>query len=230
MNLTSEILELKNVAQHIADKLEDFIVKGTLAPGSRLIQTKVAEQFGVSRLPVRDAFAILVKKELAIPLPRKGIVVRPILVREIHDLFELRQLIECYAFSRSAPQLTNDDLAQASALIRQQATIDAKAQFLQLLEVDETFHQLLWSRFDNQEMLQVLNKVWKRIKLIRAHARDLRDWKQASVTHHEQIISALAAKNFTLATQLVAEGIQRSEKELTEVIGKIPSPESHFSD
>lgn len=218
MNLTSEINELRNVAQHIAAKLEEFILNGTIAPGTRLIQTKVAEQFGVSRLPVRDAFAMLMKSELAIALPRKGIMVRPIHAKDVRDLFELRRLIETAAIRKSAPLLSPEDLRQARALIAAQAQIDPATDFKGLLATDERFHRLLWSGNDNAEIELVLSRIWNRIKLLRAQARGLPEWQKTSVTHHEQIIEAIEAKQFDEAARLVEAGISRSEQELTALI------------
>jgi len=71
-NFNAGINELKNVAQFIAQKLEEMILIGTLAPGQHLVQTDIATQFGVSRLPVRDALRILEKRELAVTKPRHG--------------------------------------------------------------------------------------------------------------------------------------------------------------
>jgi DNA-binding GntR family transcriptional regulator len=222
MNLTAEINELRNVAQHIAAKLEEFILNGTIPPGTRLIQTKVAEQFGVSRLPVRDAFAMLMKSELAIALPRKGIMVRPIHTKDIRDLFEVRRIIETAAIRKSAPALTPQDLAQARALIAAQAAIDPAVDFTGLLEADERFHSLLWSHHNNAEIDLVLTRVWNRIKLVRAQARGLPEWQKVSVTHHEQIVNAIEAKDFDEVVRLVESGIVRSEEELTSLVARTP--------
>ena len=212
MDLTAEINELRNIAQHIAAKLEQFILDGTIAPGTRLIQTVVAEQFGVSRLPVRDAFAMLIKDELAIALPRKGIMVRPILLKEIADLFEPA------ATRKSLPRLTDADVAQARALIAAQAQIDPVKDFGGLLAADERFHRLLWSHNGNAEIDVVLSRIWNRLKLVRAQARDLPAWQTVSVSHHEQIVAAIARRQFDEATQLLETGIKRSQQELTQLI------------
>lgn len=222
MSLTTEINELRNVAQHIAAKLETFILNGTIKPGTRLIQTSVAEQFGVSRLPVRDAFAMLIKSELAVALPRKGIMVRPISPKDVSDLFELRRIIETAAIRKSVPLLTAEDLAQARALIAAQAAIDPAADFTGLLAADERFHHLLWSRNSNAEIDQVLSRVWSRIKLVRAQARGLPGWQKVSVTHHEQIVAAIEAKNLDEVVRLVESGISRSAEELTSLVARMP--------
>jgi len=220
MDLTAEINELRNIAQHIAAKLEQFILDGTIAPGTRLIQTAVAEQFGVSRLPVRDAFAMLIKDELAVALPRKGIMVRPILLKDVSDLFELRLLVETAATRKSLPLLTPEDVAQARTLIAAQAKIDPVKNFAGLLAADERFHRLLWSHNDNAEIDRVLSRIWNRLKLARAQQRGLPGWQTVSVSHHEQIIAAVARQQFDEAAQLVEAGIKRSQQELTPLISQ----------
>lgn len=224
MDLTSEINELRNIAQHIAAKLAQFILDGTIAPGTRLIQTNVAEQFGVSRLPVRDAFAMLIKDELAVALPRKGIMVRPILLKDVADLFELRLLVETAATRKSLPLLTSADISQARILIAAQAQIDPVKDFAGLLAADERFHRLLWSHNDNTEIDRVLSRIWTRLKLVRAQQRGLPGWQTVSIAHHEQIVAAIARQQFEEAVQLVEAGIRRSQRELTELIAQRPNP------
>ncbi len=225
MDLTTEINELRNIAQHIAAKIELFILDGTLAPGTRLIQTAIAEQFGVSRLPVRDAFAMLIKNELAVALPRKGIMVRPIRAKEVADLFELRLLVETAAIRKSLPLLTADDIETARNLISAQARIDPATDFVGLLAADERFHRLLWSRNNNVEIDLVLSRIWRRLKLVRAQARDLPAWQTVSVAHHDKIVSAITQRRIDAATKLVEAGIKRSEKELTALLARTPGVE-----
>jgi len=226
MDLTDEINELRNIAQHIAAKLELFILDGKIPPGTRLIQTEIAKQFGVSRLPVRDAFAMLIKHELAVALPRKGIVVRLIHRKEVSDLFELRRLVETAAIRKSLPLLTNADIAQARSLISAQTSVDPATGFAGLLAADERFHRLLWSRNDNEEIDLVLSRIWKRLKLVRAQARGLPTWQTVSAAHHEQIVAAIERKDLDEAIQLVEAGINRSEQELTKLIGQMSQKSS----
>src|SRR5690554_3140508 len=106
--------DLQNVAQFIAGQLERMILDGTLAPGTRLIQTEIAEQYKVSRLPVRDAFRILEKKELVVALPRKGMEVRRVSAKEALELFELRWLLERYAAEQSLYKFQSEDVEEAA--------------------------------------------------------------------------------------------------------------------
>lgn len=206
---------LPNVAQFIAEQLERMILDGTLAPGHRLVQTDIAERFGVSRLPVRDALQILEKKELAVNQPRRGMIVRPIEAKEVRELFELRLVLEGYAFSISAPLLAESDLERAERLVGQQEATD---DFVQLMGIDEQFHLLLLTRFDNSEAMKHIGQVWRRIKVMRSFARDVRDWKAHSVESHRQILSMLRGKKFKEAQQCLESGIRRGRDEILEQV------------
>lgn len=210
---TQEVEKLPNVAQFIAEKLEGMILQGELAPGTRLIQTEVAADFGVSRLPVRDAFAILIQKDLVVALPRRGVMVREIDRQQLNNLFELRELLETHAVKRSLPHLTPADLEQAERLVAKQEKT-AERDMVTLLDIDESFHRLLWSRCGNAELDAHIGDVWRRIKLIRAQARQVAGWKKRSLESHHRILASLRAGDAKAAVEQIRTGIQRSRDEL----------------
>lgn len=221
-DFNTSINELKNVAQFIAQKLEDMILSGELTPGHHLVQTDIATQFGVSRLPVRDALKILEKRELAVTQPRRGIIVRPLKPQEVTDLYELRLLLESHAFAQSAKNLTPADIAAAEAIIRQQEAHQMD-QFLVLLALDEQFHFQLFARCTNAETKAYLAKIWGRIRVLRSLARDEQDWNKNSIKSHRAILSAIRAKDFKKARTLLEEGILAAEGKILASVTRLSS-------
>lgn len=221
-DFTAGINELKNVAQFIAQKLEEMILAGTLAPGQHLVQTEIAAQFGVSRLPVRDALKILEKRELAVTQPRRGVIVRPLDLREVADLFELRRLLESHAFARSVRNFDERDLAEAEAILRQQESL-TMADFIRVLDLDEQFHIKLCARCGNEEIKAHLAKLWSRIRVLRSLERDWEDWNRNSVKSHRSILAAIRAEDYKKARQLLEEGIDRAETKITGTVQALVS-------
>jgi DNA-binding GntR family transcriptional regulator len=215
--LTAGINDLKNVAQFIAHKLEEMILVGTLAPGQHLVQTEIAAQFGVSRLPVRDALKILEKRELAVTQPRRGVIVRPLNLQEVADLYELRRLLEGHAFSRSVRSFEPADIAEAEAIIRKQESL-TMGEFIQVLDLDERFHIKLCSRCDNAEIRAYLAKIWSRIRVLRSLERDWEDWNRNSVKSHRGILAAIKAEDFKKARLLLEDGIDRAEEKIAATV------------
>jgi DNA-binding GntR family transcriptional regulator len=216
-DLTAGIMELKNVAQFIAHKLEEMILVGTLAPGQHLVQTEIAAQFGVSRLPVRDALKMLEKRELAVTQPRRGVIVRPLNLREVADLYELRRLLESHAFARSVRNFDERDLAEAEAIVKQQESL-TMADFLRILDLDEQFHIKLCSRCENEEIKAHLLKIWSRIRVLRSLERDWQDWNRNSVKRHRGILTAIRAEDYRKAQRVLEDGISQSETKITALV------------
>ncbi|MGH8017899.1 MAG: GntR family transcriptional regulator [Opitutaceae bacterium] len=214
------INELKNVAQFIAHKLEEMILTGALAPGQHLVQTEIADQFGVSRLPVRDALKILEKRELAVDQPRRGMIVRPLNLREVRDLFELRRLLESHAFARSAKSLDETDLAEADAIIKEQESREMD-EFLVLLELDEKLHIKLCSKCGNEEIKAQLARLWNRIRVLRSLERDREDWNKNSAKSHRAILAAIRARDFKKARALLEEGIDGAEEKIATSVAEL---------
>lgn len=205
--------ELESVAQFVARMLERMILLGEIRGGERLVQTELAARFGVSRVPIRDALAILVRKELAVSVPRKGLVVRTASERETRDLYELRMLLEDHAYASSLPLLTGEDRSRAGAIVARQADIDA-ADVVSLLDVDQQFHELLLSRCPNAELLATLSRLWVRIRILRAQVGEPRDWKTTSVQGHRRVLESVEAGDWDGACELLRRNIERSRDDI----------------
>lgn len=219
-DLSAGINELKNVAQFIAAKLEEMILAGTLASGQHLIQTDIADQFGVSRLPVRDALKILEQRELAVTLPRRGVIVRPLNLREVHDLYELRRLLESHAFARSVRHFDDRDIAETEEILERQESL-AMDDFVRILDLDERYHMKLCSRCENEEIKASLAKIWSRIRVLRSLERDWKEWNRNSVKSHRGILAAVRAEDHRKARQLLEDGIDRAETQIAATVSKL---------
>src|SRR5690554_402538 len=84
--------------ERLVAALRKAVLEATLPPGSRLVETKWAEQLGVSRGPLREAIFELVKEGLLEQVPFRGTVVRSLSVEDIQEIYSFRTLLESFAF------------------------------------------------------------------------------------------------------------------------------------
>jgi DNA-binding GntR family transcriptional regulator len=133
----------------IIQQLRAEIVSGQIAPGEKLSEARLAERFGVSRMPVRDAFKELENAGFVTIEERRGTFVRRTSRSEILDLFEVREAIEGMAARLCAYRANNDLLAKMDeaieAMSRQVKTLDMDG----YSQTDERFHQLIMSGASN---------------------------------------------------------------------------------
>ena len=89
--------------EQIVRNLRALIVSGNVSPGERLTETKLANQLGVSRAPLREAIRVLVESGLVESIPYKGLFVRSVTRADLEELYSLRTALEQFAFQRCWP-------------------------------------------------------------------------------------------------------------------------------
>lgn len=90
-------MEVLSVTESIAHYLRVHIITGELLPKEKLNEVELASRLGVSRAPLREAFRLLATEQLIVSLPRRGCLVTGISVKACQDIFESREMMECFA-------------------------------------------------------------------------------------------------------------------------------------
>ncbi len=102
--------------------LHDAITTGTLVPGQRLIEARLAERMGVSRAPLREAMQKLAAEGLLENLPRRGVVVAILRKADAAEIYGLRTALECWAAREACHRATESELAGLTDLIHEMET------------------------------------------------------------------------------------------------------------
>lgn len=138
------------IAGRIARALASRIINGELAAGARLRQDHVAEEFGASHVPVREAFRRLEAQGLAISEPRRGVRVASFDLKEVREVAEMRAALEGLALRHAAPHLTAAILAEA-----EEATHagDSARDVHAWEEANRRFHRLILAPCDMPRLL-----------------------------------------------------------------------------
>lgn len=141
MAYRQDALGRDTTAKVVAERLRGEIQHGTLAPGTRLRQNDVAERFGVSTTPVREAFAQLQAEGLVRIDPHRGAVVFHPSVDDVLEFYEIREALESVAVAHAIPNLRKDVARDLGALIdRMRRTEDAR----KWLKLNDQFHLRLY--------------------------------------------------------------------------------------
>lgn len=139
-------LAVTTVADQAADALRRKIMSGELAEGFSLRQDALAAEFGISRIPVREALVQLEGEGLVKIVAHKGAVVSALSLDEISELFMLRSVLEPLLLKKSAPKLTLEDYAQLDAILAEYK-VELRAQnTTRWGELNMRLHDVLLSR------------------------------------------------------------------------------------
>lgn len=218
-NLTRRIDAIRSTGEVIAQSLKEMIHEAELKPGQQLVQENIAKMFGVSRVPVRDALQILINMGIAVNVPRRGVIVRPLSRKLLDELFEIRKVLEGAAIQKAVQRSTPELLESLRELIRKQLealkTVDVK----QNEKLDDEFHRSLYRAIDNNALNELIFNNWERIKQARSSStvdpKHGRQWISASIERHNKVMEALANKDESMADQIIVENIESSRREIS---------------
>ena len=109
--------KLDSTADAVAASLRDMIINGELEAGERLVERDLADRFGISRIPMREAIQRLEREGLLDIFRNRGAVVRMLSASDVQEIYDLRALLEGDAIYRSVKRLDDETLARAGSSI-----------------------------------------------------------------------------------------------------------------
>jgi DNA-binding GntR family transcriptional regulator len=182
----------------IFSELQEAIESGELAPGSVLKQELIAERFGVSRQPVRQALDRLLGSGLVVRRPDRSLAVAILSEREATELSELRAILEVAALEQSIPRLSPPALRRAERL---NLELFEEYDPLRIEALDQQFHLTLYSGCENSRLLGSLGPLRREARRACLHQEPGAQERIDFFEEHAAIIAACAQRDFVAAAQ-----------------------------
>jgi len=185
--------------EEVAELLRQRIFSRELVPGSWIDELKIAEEYGISRTPLREALKVLAAEGLVTMKVRRGAYVTEVSEKDLADVYHLLALLESDAAGVVARQASEDELSELQALhAALEAATDQREQFFAL---NEQFHMRLLEMADNRWRQQMVADLRKVMKLNRHSSLFKTGRLQESLAEHRAIMSALLARDVALTVQ-----------------------------
>lgn len=207
-------------ASEIYARLREDVFEFRLLPSQRFTETELAELYGASRTPVREALLRLQTEGLVRGYFRSGWEVVPLDFARFDHLYELRKLIEIFAVRRLATsertteqQRSIDALAAVWILDKAKRLRDAR----RVAALDESFHTMLVTASGNPEMVRVHAEVTDRIRIIRRLDFTYVNRIHATYDEHAAIVRAIQRHKPDQAEMLVRAHIEQSQVEIRKI-------------
>lgn len=160
-------LKLSNSSQFITTKLEivfnvlrENIVNGNLEPGTRLILKTIANDLGVSEIPVREAIRMLEAQGLVTMTPHAGAQVSKFNVNDIREIAEIRGLLEGYAIRTAIPFIKGEVLSTLNAIIDEMRRFIEGAENIDYAALNRKFHQTIYEQSPSPRLRKMIAEVW----------------------------------------------------------------------
>lgn len=217
--------EVKELSTVVADRLAEMIQSGVLKPRDRLVQNDLADQFGVSRVAIRDALHKLVQRKLAVKIPRKGIIVRPVSCKMIRDIIAVRRVLEIIAAKAACSNMTDEELEHLGKMIQEQESLTQRGEVAQLIKKDWEFHIYMYDHCDNEVLKDIIADLWLRMRqaqgLAQADVEWGEEWVRNSVAFHRQLVEALRKRDADRLGQLLTRSFDHAEERLIQALREL---------
>ncbi len=209
---TITLLQTSSLASVVQGELERMILSGELAPGSKLTETVLAAQLGVSRGPLREAFRMLDEAGLVRTEKHRGVFVRSLPLEEAMEIFDLRASMDELVGRRLAGSTMPGDLKEARALVEQmeQAVKAKDSQRYHLLNLQ--FHDRLVEMAGNAKLTAIYRKLIKELSLFRRFNLADGMLMPVSVGEHRQIVKAIASGDRDAAGRAMYDHVMDSKE------------------
>ncbi len=194
--------------------IKQYILDGRLDENSRLTEDFLSRQLGISKSPIREALNRLENEALIHIEPRRGAYLRTFTIKEIEDLYELREALESHVVRtvEPTPELIAA-LRQSVGRLRDLLISNDKSRYI---EEDTRFHSELAAATGNAQLCQVLENVQNRIWIFRRKTYDLSS--SGAPDFHESILNWLEKGRKDRAEQAMRDHIESVERKLIEFV------------
>jgi len=199
----------------VTRQVREAILEGRLKPGVRIRQQELARQFGVSRIPVREALRRLESEGLITVVPHSGARVARLDIGECNELYRVREVIEPMAMAESVPSLTEPQLTGLRGLLS--AIEDSTEDTARWLELDRRFHLECCAAAPMPRVLAMIERFWNQTQQYRRAymATKHSDTFEAAMAEHRLIFYAMEQRDADEAADRLRLHIRRTRTTLT---------------
>jgi DNA-binding GntR family transcriptional regulator len=205
--------------EKIVETVRNAIVNGQIPAGARVAEPELADRFGISRTPIREAFRQLESEGFITVIPRKGAIVASLSAKDISDFYDLKMVLEGYAARCAAKVLTEKELVKMEAVNRQMEMASTKKDLRKVLSLHNEFHEIFLKSCGNEKLYSIVQNMvmqFQRFRLILA----MRGRIEGSIRQHREIIDAFRKRDADLAESLVIKNAQYGKKVLLRELAK----------
>lgn len=215
--MTSSRIAPLALYQEVAERLRQRIYAHELKPGAWVDEQALADQYGISRTPLREALKVLASEGLVTLKPRRGCYVTEISERDLDEIFSIVCMLEGQCAREAAVRATDEDCKQ---LQRAHSRLEDAARTNDIdgfFDANQAFHRALHTIADNHWLLHVIEDLRKVIKLSRHHSLFSEGRLEQSLAEHRAILAAVLARNPEAAELRMREHIGSGRRALARI-------------
>ena len=204
----------------VAERLRQRIFAHELTPGDWIDEQNLAEQYGISRTPLREALKVLASEGLVELRPRRGCYVTEISRQDLDDIFPLMAMLEGRCAFIAVQLAKPADIRDLKAIHEKLELAAKESRIDAFFEANQAFHKQIQELAANRWMLSVIHDLRKVLKVSRLHSLSLEGRLQQSLDEHRAIMAAITAGDALKAETLMHDHLLSGREALAKMDSK----------
>lgn len=193
----------QTLREKILETIREAILKGTLKPGEKVAEPELAERFGISRTPIREAFRQLESEGYLTVIPRKGAVVAALSEQDVQEYYAIKSILEGYAAELAAGNLTDKELEKLEAINNRLKQLAEEGDVKTFYRVHNEFHDLFLKASGNSKLMELIQQLGMKFSRLRMASLSVDGRMNISVAEHEKLLDAFRNHDGAAAENLV---------------------------
>jgi len=185
----------KALYEEVAGRLRQSIFSQDLAPGARIDEQALAQVYGISRTPLREALKLLASEGLVVLKPRHGCYVVQVSQRDVEEVFAVLALLEGQCAYEAVEKAQPEDFQRLEIFHRKLELCTRKKDRTEWFEINQEFHRALDEMSGNHCMIQLIGNLWKVVKLVRFHSLVQGRQLEQCLEEHARIMAAIRLRD-----------------------------------
>jgi DNA-binding GntR family transcriptional regulator len=202
------------IRRKIYDHLREQLLSGEIAPHQHLIETKIAEEIGTSRTPVREALHSLELEGLIKSIPKVGYVVKPISEDEVEEICEIRAAIEALAARWAMEKAYKKLVEELKKNISLSEDKVSKGQVRAFVDMDAQFHEIISKFSGSQRLLELAQTLRRHMLRYRIQSIYLVDNVLRAIDGHKGILRAIEKRNLEEVNRAIQHHMEQVKKDV----------------
>ena len=200
-----------SLTDEIAAIVRDRILKGEYEIGEKIKENQIATELRVSRTPIREAFKLLENEGLIDYIPNRGCFAKGFTKQDVDDIYAVRKALEILAVERAVDRITPDEVAALEEEWELMEFYVRKKDSQKVLELNTTFHDIIYASTRSRFMAQVLRSYKGYIDKTRKSVFDDESYLEAILEEHREILAAIRERDKEKAICAVARHLEMSQ-------------------
>lgn len=186
------------------------IINGSYKPGESLVESKLAEELGVSRTPIREAVRLLEQEGLVESTHNKGAVVVGISSKDVEDIYAIRQLVEGLAARWAAERITCEDKKDLKKLYDLMEFYAARGDVDEIAKLDNQFHHIIYEASGSRILNFTLSNLHQYVQLARQESLQIPHRLEKTLREHRAIMESFLESKPEEAEKAMVEHVRQA--------------------